>query len=88
MVSSSLGSTYSSRPSQFARLFNDTSKSQSPGSSGPVKCNVATQAIHLQSVLRMLSCHRQNADCPKSRLTHLPGSQQMHCHLLELAGHL
>jgi hypothetical protein len=38
--------------------------------------------------LRPLSCHHQTLTCPKSRLTHQPGSQQMPHESLEAAGHL
>ena len=38
--------------------------------------------------LGLQSCHHQILGGPKSRLTHQPGSQQMHSVLLEAAGHL
>jgi hypothetical protein len=44
-------------------------------------------AGHLWADLGLQSCHHQSLVCPKSPLTHQPGSQQMPAQLLESAGH-
>ena len=44
-------------------------------------------AGHLSADLGLRSYHHQSLVRPKSRLTHLPGSQQMPDELLEPAGH-
>ena len=40
-------------------------------------------AGHLSAYPGLWSCHHQNVDCPKSRLTHPPGLQQMRTRFLE-----
>ena len=69
------------RPFQahFQKPINDTFRSE-----GQLCTNMVT---HMQTGLQPLSCHHHSLLCPKSRLTHRPGSQQMPAQLLEPVGH-